>query len=176
MVWVLETSFVSLITFLCVWKKGFYFQSHISENPEEVKLVKELFPEADSYTDVYYKHNLLTDKVRMPYLHWVLEGPRKWLLTLLFPVVMLMDRRWWHTVATSLIKSWICSERREPLCRTVPIPIFRESHGYTVFTKICIHDNNRHSFALMNEHIQEHKLNLLNQRMALMRDKAAEYG
>lgn len=28
-----------------------------------MKLVKELFPEADSYTDVYYKHNLLTDKV-----------------------------------------------------------------------------------------------------------------
>lgn len=42
-----------------------FFKSHISENPEEVKLVKELFPEADSYTDVYYKHNLLTDKVRL---------------------------------------------------------------------------------------------------------------
>lgn len=28
-----------------------------------MKLVKALFPEADSYTDVYHKHNLLTDKV-----------------------------------------------------------------------------------------------------------------
>lgn len=41
-----------------------YFQSHISETVEEVKLVKELFPESDSYTDVYHKHNLLTEKVR----------------------------------------------------------------------------------------------------------------
>ena len=31
---------------------------------EEVKLVKELFPESESYTDVYHKYNLLTDKVR----------------------------------------------------------------------------------------------------------------
>lgn len=38
-------------------------QSHISETHEEVKLVKELFPESESYTDVYRKHNLLTDKV-----------------------------------------------------------------------------------------------------------------
>ncbi|XP_072289873.1 guanine deaminase isoform X2 [Eucyclogobius newberryi] len=42
-----------------------HIQSHISENPEEVKLVKELFPESGSYTDVYYKYNLLTDKTIM---------------------------------------------------------------------------------------------------------------
>lgn len=29
-----------------------------------MSLVKELFPEADSYADVYHKYNLLTDKVR----------------------------------------------------------------------------------------------------------------
>jgi hypothetical protein len=29
-----------------------------------VKLVQELFPESESYTDVYRKHNLLTSKVR----------------------------------------------------------------------------------------------------------------
>lgn len=48
------------------WQKVclLYFQSHISENLEEVALVKELFPESKSYTDVYHKHNLLTDKVR----------------------------------------------------------------------------------------------------------------
>ncbi|KAF0033408.1 hypothetical protein F2P81_013474 [Scophthalmus maximus] len=39
--------------------------SHISETVEEVKLVKELFPESDSYTDVYHKHNLLTEKTLM---------------------------------------------------------------------------------------------------------------
>uniref|UniRef100_UPI0037E6FDF6 guanine deaminase n=1 Tax=Semicossyphus pulcher TaxID=241346 RepID=UPI0037E6FDF6 len=42
-----------------------HIQSHISENVEEVKLVKELFPESESYTDVYHKHNLLTDKTVM---------------------------------------------------------------------------------------------------------------
>uniref|UniRef100_A0A3B4AE05 Guanine deaminase n=1 Tax=Periophthalmus magnuspinnatus TaxID=409849 RepID=A0A3B4AE05_9GOBI len=42
-----------------------HIQSHISENPEEVMLVKELFPETESYSDVYYKYNLLTDKTIM---------------------------------------------------------------------------------------------------------------
>uniref|UniRef100_A0A672Z7K4 Guanine deaminase n=1 Tax=Sphaeramia orbicularis TaxID=375764 RepID=A0A672Z7K4_9TELE len=42
-----------------------HIQSHVSENTEEVKLVKELFPDSESYTDVYYKHNLLTDKTVM---------------------------------------------------------------------------------------------------------------
>ncbi|CAK6950165.1 guanine deaminase [Scomber scombrus] len=42
-----------------------HIQSHISENMEEVKLVKELFPESESYTDVYHKYNLLTDKTVM---------------------------------------------------------------------------------------------------------------
>ncbi|XP_073321753.1 guanine deaminase [Pagrus major] len=42
-----------------------HIQSHISENVEEIKLVKELFPESKSYTDVYHKYNLLTDKTVM---------------------------------------------------------------------------------------------------------------
>ncbi|XP_077417682.1 guanine deaminase [Vanacampus margaritifer] len=42
-----------------------HIQSHISENVEEVKIVKELFPDSDSYTDVYHKHNLLTNKTVM---------------------------------------------------------------------------------------------------------------
>ncbi|XP_049907635.1 guanine deaminase [Epinephelus moara] len=42
-----------------------HIQSHISENVEEIKLVKELFPESESYTDVYHKYNLLTDKTVM---------------------------------------------------------------------------------------------------------------
>ncbi|KAF3850735.1 hypothetical protein F7725_012507, partial [Dissostichus mawsoni] len=46
-------------------KNNLHIQSHISENLEEVKLVKELFPESKSYTDVYHKHNLLTDKTVM---------------------------------------------------------------------------------------------------------------
>lgn len=47
----------------------FIFQSHISENVEEVKLVKDLFPESESYTHVYHKYNLLTDKVRSTHPH-----------------------------------------------------------------------------------------------------------
>ncbi|KAL0979656.1 hypothetical protein UPYG_G00187870 [Umbra pygmaea] len=42
-----------------------HIQSHISETKDEVQLVKELFPDYDSYTDIYHKHNLLTDKTVM---------------------------------------------------------------------------------------------------------------
>ncbi|KAG9331498.1 hypothetical protein JZ751_018901 [Albula glossodonta] len=39
-----------------------HIQSHISETKAEVNLVHELFPDYKSYTDVYLKHNLLTNK------------------------------------------------------------------------------------------------------------------
>lgn len=39
-----------------------HIQTHISENINELALVKELFPEADSYADVYDKYNLLTPR------------------------------------------------------------------------------------------------------------------
>ncbi|XP_051525052.1 guanine deaminase-like [Myxocyprinus asiaticus] len=42
-----------------------HIQSHISENKKEVELVKKLFPDCKSYTDVYLKHNLLTEKTVM---------------------------------------------------------------------------------------------------------------
>ncbi|XP_016413557.1 guanine deaminase isoform X2 [Sinocyclocheilus rhinocerous] len=42
-----------------------HVQSHISETKEEVELVKTLFPGCKSYTDVYLKHNLLTDRTVM---------------------------------------------------------------------------------------------------------------
>ncbi|EXF77796.1 guanine deaminase [Colletotrichum fioriniae PJ7] len=38
-------------------------QTHISENEGEIELVKELFPEAESYTDVYDSHGLLGEKM-----------------------------------------------------------------------------------------------------------------
>jgi len=41
----------------------FFSQSHISENKTEVKLVKEMFPDYKTYTEVYHKHKLLTSKV-----------------------------------------------------------------------------------------------------------------
>ncbi|XP_029960862.1 guanine deaminase [Salarias fasciatus] len=42
-----------------------HIQSHISENVDEVELVKKLFPDSTSYTDVYHKCNLLTNKTVM---------------------------------------------------------------------------------------------------------------
>ncbi|XP_026795508.3 guanine deaminase [Pangasianodon hypophthalmus] len=42
-----------------------HIQSHISENKAEVQFVKELFPDCTSYTEVYVKHGLLTDKTVM---------------------------------------------------------------------------------------------------------------
>ncbi|KAJ5615358.1 hypothetical protein N7537_000472 [Penicillium hordei] len=39
-----------------------HIQTHISENIKELALVKELFPEADSYAAVYDKYNLLTPR------------------------------------------------------------------------------------------------------------------
>ncbi|XP_016321602.1 guanine deaminase-like [Sinocyclocheilus anshuiensis] len=46
-------------------KNKFHIQSRISENEEEVELVKTLFPSCKSYTDVYLMHNLLTDRTVM---------------------------------------------------------------------------------------------------------------
>uniref|UniRef100_A0A9L0ILZ5 Guanine deaminase n=1 Tax=Equus asinus TaxID=9793 RepID=A0A9L0ILZ5_EQUAS len=42
-----------------------HIQSHISENPDEVKAVKNLYPSYKNYTDVYDKNNLLTSKTVM---------------------------------------------------------------------------------------------------------------
>lgn len=39
-----------------------HIQTHISENKDEIALVKDLFPDSKSYTDVYDTHNLLTSK------------------------------------------------------------------------------------------------------------------
>lgn len=43
-------------------KNDLHVQSHVSENIDEIKLVLELFPECDSYTDVYSSYNLLSSK------------------------------------------------------------------------------------------------------------------
>ncbi|KAM9642706.1 guanine deaminase isoform 1-T1 [Trichechus inunguis] len=42
-----------------------HIQSHISENPDEVEAVKNLYPNYKNYTDVYDKNNLLTNKTVM---------------------------------------------------------------------------------------------------------------
>ncbi|TQV96564.1 hypothetical protein V2A60_003047 [Cordyceps javanica] len=42
---------------------GYLAQTHISENTNEIKLVRELFPEARSYAQVYDDHGLLTPRM-----------------------------------------------------------------------------------------------------------------
>lgn len=37
-------------------------QTHLSENIDEINWVKDLFPQYENYTDVYYQNGLLTDK------------------------------------------------------------------------------------------------------------------
>ncbi|WBW75259.1 guanine deaminase Gud1 [Schizosaccharomyces osmophilus] len=41
---------------------GLPIQTHVSENPGEIALVREMFPDRKSYTDVYDHYNLLTPK------------------------------------------------------------------------------------------------------------------
>jgi guanine deaminase len=41
---------------------GAYIQTHLAENPAELQWVRELFPEARSYTDVYFRAGLLGPK------------------------------------------------------------------------------------------------------------------
>uniref|UniRef100_H3ATH0 Guanine deaminase n=1 Tax=Latimeria chalumnae TaxID=7897 RepID=H3ATH0_LATCH len=47
---------------LLVKKNDTHVQSHISENRGEVELVKNLFPDCKSYSEVYDKYHLLTNK------------------------------------------------------------------------------------------------------------------
>ncbi|XP_061623297.1 guanine deaminase-like isoform X2 [Phyllopteryx taeniolatus] len=45
--------------------KNLHIQSHIAEIYDSVNVVKELFPDSNSFTDVYHKHSLLTNKTVM---------------------------------------------------------------------------------------------------------------
>lgn len=43
-------------------EEGLYIQTHLSENPSEIKIVARLFPGIKSYTEVYERFGLLTPK------------------------------------------------------------------------------------------------------------------
>ncbi|MCK9685613.1 guanine deaminase [Scleromatobacter humisilvae] len=47
---------------LCTRHPGVYMQTHLAENRAEVDWVRELFPEARSYLDVYARNQLLNDR------------------------------------------------------------------------------------------------------------------
>lgn len=51
-------------------------QTHVSENKDEIEEVKQLFPNATDYTDVYDQAKLLTQKVcKFPFLELLLNLP-----------------------------------------------------------------------------------------------------
>ncbi|NWI15230.1 GUAD deaminase, partial [Crypturellus soui] len=54
-----------------------HVQSHISENEEELKIVKNLFPAYQNYTDVYDRNKLLTNKTVMAHACYLSEEELK---------------------------------------------------------------------------------------------------
>jgi guanine deaminase len=57
-----------------------FIQTHISENVGEIALVKELFPQSQSYTDVYDTHALLTPKTILAHAVHLSEEERATIL------------------------------------------------------------------------------------------------
>ena len=55
---------------------GLYLQTHVAENPVEVRWVAELFPEARSYLDVYARHGLLTERAVLAHGIWLDDADR----------------------------------------------------------------------------------------------------
>lgn len=56
--------------------KGLYLQTHLAENLEEVRWVRELFPDARSYLDVYERHGLLGARSLMAHGIWLDDEDR----------------------------------------------------------------------------------------------------
>ena len=54
-----------------------YIQTHVSENEDEVKWVRELFPQARSYLDVYDTYGMLRPRAMYGHCIWLDEGDRR---------------------------------------------------------------------------------------------------
>ncbi len=55
---------------------GLYMQTHVAENPAEVRWVAELFPQARSYLDVYERHGLLNGRAVLAHGIWLDDADR----------------------------------------------------------------------------------------------------
>lgn len=55
---------------------GVYMQTHVAENPAEVRWIAELFPSARSYLDVYASHGLLTERSVLAHGIWLDDTDR----------------------------------------------------------------------------------------------------
>jgi guanine deaminase len=55
---------------------GLYMQTHVAENRAEVAWVRELFPDARSYLDVYHRHGLLNERAVLAHGIWLDDEDR----------------------------------------------------------------------------------------------------
>lgn len=55
---------------------GLYMQTHVAENPDEVRWVGQLFPEARSYLDVYRRFDLLNERAVLAHGIWLDDEDR----------------------------------------------------------------------------------------------------
>jgi guanine deaminase len=55
---------------------GVYMQTHVAENPAEVRWIAELFPQARSYLDVYAAHGLLNERSVLAHGIWLDDTDR----------------------------------------------------------------------------------------------------
>ncbi|MCD4817483.1 MAG: guanine deaminase [Candidatus Cloacimonetes bacterium] len=58
-------------------KNKAYIQTHLSENLDEIKWVAELFPECNSYTEVYERYNILSGKTILGHCIHLSENERQ---------------------------------------------------------------------------------------------------
>ncbi|MBZ0158945.1 guanine deaminase [Candidatus Methylomirabilis sp.] len=56
---------------------GAYIQTHLAEHPAELQWVRELFPETQSYTDVYFRAGLLGPKTMLAHAIYVSSDERR---------------------------------------------------------------------------------------------------
>lgn len=61
---------------LCAGHPGVYMQTHVAENRSEVRWVRELFPGARSYLDVYAQAGLLNDRSVLAHGIWLDDADR----------------------------------------------------------------------------------------------------
>lgn len=61
---------------LCQAHPGLYMQTHVAENRDEVRWVKELFPDARSYLDVYARAGLLGSRSVLAHGIWLDDDDR----------------------------------------------------------------------------------------------------
>jgi guanine deaminase len=57
--------------------EGLYMQTHVAENPAEVRWVAELFPKARSYLDVYERFSLLNERAVLAHGIWLDDADRR---------------------------------------------------------------------------------------------------